>query len=400
MNNKTKFIIALILCSNLATGNVLANDINNMKNKSNDIEQKIDNGKNEIKKLEKNKENVLNDIHELEKNINELEREIEEINFKIGNSNEKIKNLEIKSEKLKVDLAKNEEVMAERLRIMYMNQSQSYVEILFGSEGVYDFIEKVEAIRSLIKYDKELMDEFKEKQDELESTTTQAKNEKSNLESMMQTTNSKMSTVKDNKQEKDALIAKIGNDIDVHEAILAKQQNEFDEIITAIGNMEAESRPSRGGSMSSDEDVPSGGDAPSGGQVSNGSIFSITGGNGYPITQEFEGRVSPITGEKEFHGALDIGAPYGAGVYSLKGGTVAYSGWMNGYGNVVVIDHGDISSLYAHNSELLVSQGQSISGGQQIAKVGSTGWSTGPHIHFEIINSNNEKINPISYYIY
>ena len=400
MNNKTKFIIALILCSNLATGNVLANDINNMKNKSNDIEQKIDNGKNEIKKLEKNKENVLNDIHELEKNINELEREIEEINFKIGNSNEKIKNLEIKSEKLKVDLAKNEEVMAERLRIMYMNQSQSYVEILFGSEGVYDFIEKVEAIRSLIKYDKELMDEFKEKQDELESTTTQAKNEKSNLESMMQTTNSKMSTVKDNKQEKDALIAKIGNDIDVHEAILAKQQNEFDEIITAIGNMEAGSRPSRGGSMSSDEDVPSGGDAPSGGQVSNGSIFSITGGNGYPITQEFEGRVSPITGEKEFHGALDIGAPYGAGVYSLKDGTVAYSGWMNGYGNVVVIDHGDISSLYAHNSQLLVSQGQSISGGQQIAKVGSTGWSTGPHIHFEIINSNNEKINPISYYIY
>jgi len=400
MNNKTKFIIALILCSNLATGNVLANDINNMKNKSNDIEQKIDNGKNEIKKLEKNKENVLNDIHELEKNINELEREVEEINFKIGNSNEKIKNLEVKSEKLKADLAKNEEVMAERLRIMYMNQSQSYVEILFGSEGVYDFIEKVEAIRSLIKYDKELMDEFKEKQDDLESTTIQAKNEKSNLESMMQTTNSKMSIVKDNKQEKDALIAKIGSDIDVHEAILAKQQNEFDEIITAIGNMEAESRPSRGGSMSSGEDVPSGGHAPSGGQVSNGSIFSITGGNGYPITQEFEGRVSPITGEKEFHGALDIGAPYGAGVYSLKDGTVAYSGWMNGYGNVVVIDHGDISSLYAHNSELLVSQGQSVSGGQQIAKVGSTGWSTGPHIHFEIINSNNEKINPISYYIY
>ncbi|WP_454054433.1 murein hydrolase activator EnvC family protein [Clostridium sp. Marseille-Q7071] len=394
MNNKTKIIIALILCSNLATGNVLANDINNMKNKSNNIEQKINNGKNEIKKLEKNKENVLNDIHELEKNINELEHEVEEINSQIGNSNEKIKNLEVKSEKLKVDLAKNEEVMAERLRIMYMNQSQSYVEILFGSEGVYDFIEKVEAIRSLIKYDKELMDEFKEKQDELESTTTQAKNEKSNLESMMQTANSKMSTVKDNKQEKNALIAEIESDIDVHEAILAKQQSEFDEIITAIGSMEAESRPSRGGSMSSDEDVPSGG------QVSNGSIFSITGGNGYPITQEFEGRVSPITGEKEFHGALDIGAPYGAGVYSLKDGTVAYSGWMNGYGNVVVIDHGDISSLYAHNSELLVSQGQSVSGGQQIAKVGSTGWSTGPHIHFEIINSSGEKIDPISYYIY
>ena len=73
---------------------------------------------------------------------------------------------------------------------------------------------------------------------------------------------------------------------------------------------------------------------------------------------------------------------------------------MNGYGNVVVIDHGDISSLYAHNSELLVSEGQAVSGGQQIAKVGSTGWSTGPHLHCEIISSNGEKIDPISYYIY
>lgn len=388
MNNKTRVIIALILCSNLMTGNVLADDVNNMKNKSNDIKQEIDNGKNEIKKLKKNKENVINDIHELEKSINELNYEVEEINSQISNSNEKIKNLEVKSEKLKADLAENEEVMAKRLRIMYMNQSQSYIEILFGAEGVYDFIEKAEIITSLIKYDKELMNEFKEKQEELQSTMIKVKNEKSNLESMMQTVSSKMNTLKDNKQEKASLIAEIENDIDVHEAILAQQQNEFDEIVIAIGNMEAENKPSRGGSISS------------GGQVSDGSIFSITGGNAYAITQNFEGRVSPITGKQEFHGALDIGAPYGAGVYSLKDGVVAYSGWMNGYGNVVVIDHGDISSLYAHNSELLVSQGQTVTGGQQIAKVGSTGWSTGPHIHFEIINSSGEKIDPISYYIY
>jgi murein DD-endopeptidase MepM/ murein hydrolase activator NlpD len=382
MNNKTKVIIVAILWSNLVTGSVLADDISDMKNKSNDIKQEINNGESKIEELQRNKENVFNDIYKLEKNINELEREVEEISSQIGNSNEKIKNLEIRSEELKDDLAKNEEVMGERLRIMYMDQSQSYIEILFGSEGVYDFIGKVEAIRSVIKYDKELMNEFKEKQDELESTTTQAKNEKSNLESMMQTANSKVSIVKDNKQKKDALIARIENDIDVHEAILAQQQNEFDEIVTAIRSMEAESKPSRGG------------------QVSDGSIFSITGGNGYPITQGFEGRISPITGKQEFHGALDIGAPYGAGVYSLKDGTVVSSGWMDGYGNVVVIDHGDSSSLYAHNSELLVSQGQTVSGGQQIAKVGSTGWSTGPHIHFEIINSSGEKINPSSYYIY
>ncbi|GAA0123014.1 murein hydrolase activator EnvC [Clostridium faecium] len=388
MNNKTKIIIAVILCSSLRTVNVLADDINNMKNKSNDIKQEIDNGKNEIKELKKNKESLLSDIYELEKRITELNNEVEKINSKMNNSNEKIRILETKSDGLKADLAENEEIMAKRLRIMYMNQSQSYIEILLKADGIHDFIEKAEIITSLIKYDKELMNEFKEKQEELQSTMVQVKNEKSNLESMMQTVSSKMNSLQENKQEKDALIAKIESDIDVHEAILAQQQNEFDEIIAAISNMENESKPSRGGSMSSD------------GQVSNGSIFSITGGNAYAITQYFEGRVSPITGKQEFHGALDIGAPYGSGVYSLKDGVVAYSGWMNGYGNVVVIDHGDISSLYAHNSELLVSEGQAVSGGQQIAKVGSTGWSTGPHIHFEIINSNGEKIDPISYYIY
>jgi len=271
-----------------------------------------------------------------------------------------------------------------------MNQSQSYIEILFGSEGLYDFLEKVEIITSLVKYDTDIINEFKEKQGELQSTMTQVKNEKSNLEDMMQTVNNKMNTLKDKKQEKDVLMAKIENEIDVHEAILAQQQNEFDEIVVAIRNMEAEKRPSR---WDSDPDS-------SDGQVSNGNIFSITGGRGYTITQRFEGRVNPITGKQEFHGALDIGAPYGASVHSLQNGVVAYAGWMNGYGNVVVIDHGNISSLYAHNSQILVSEGQSISGGQEISKVGSTGWSTGPHIHFEVINSNGEKIDPISYYIY
>jgi len=81
-------------------------------------------------------------------------------------------------------------------------------------------------------------------------------------------------------------------------------------------------------------------------------------------------------------------------------GTVAYAGWMNGYGNVVVINHGNISSLYAHNSKLLVSKGQQVQGGEKISLVGSTGWSTGPHIHFEVTNSSGEKIDPTSYYIY
>jgi len=187
------------------------------------------------------------------------------------------------------------------------------------------------------------------------------------------------------------MMANIEEDIDVQEKMIAQKESEFQEIVAIINNMEETSkRPSRGASVNSQ-----------GGQVSsNGEISSITGNIAYPITSGYGWRTNPISGKEEFQAAVDIGAPQGAGVHSLMDGTVAYSGWMNGYGNVVVINHGSISSLYAHNSQLLVSEGDRVKGGQQIALVGTTGYSTGPHIHFEVTNASGEKIDPTPYYIY
>jgi murein DD-endopeptidase MepM/ murein hydrolase activator NlpD len=103
----------------------------------------------------------------------------------------------------------------------------------------------------------------------------------------------------------------------------------------------------------------------------------------------------------KFHKGIDIAAPSGTPVYSLKSGTVMYTGYdANGYGNYIMVDHGDIISLYAHNSSIAVSVGQQVNGGRLLCYSGNTGGSTGPHLHFEVrLAGSGETINPASYYI-
>ena len=118
----------------------------------------------------------------------------------------------------------------------------------------------------------------------------------------------------------------------------------------------------------------------------------------YPITSPFSYRISPIWGSSELHTGLDIGAPYGTTIRASAAGRVLVSEFnTGGYGNYVVIDHGGgYSTLYGHASLNLVQAGQTVAQGQAIAQVGSTGWSTGPHLHFEI-RINNAPVDPAAY---
>ena len=116
-----------------------------------------------------------------------------------------------------------------------------------------------------------------------------------------------------------------------------------------------------------------------------------------PITSNFGYRVHPILGYEKYHSGMDFGVDYGSLIYAADGGTVIFSGWYGGYGNAVIISHGNsLSTLYGHASELYVVEGQAVQKGQPIAAVGSTGFSTGPHLHFEV-RASGEPVDPAAF---
>ena len=134
-----------------------------------------------------------------------------------------------------------------------------------------------------------------------------------------------------------------------------------------------------------------------GGSVAVQSTGSMIWPASGPITSSFGWRIHPIYGSSIFHSGVDIGADYGDTVAAADGGVIIYSDWMSGYGKTIIIQHANgITSLYGHCSALLVSTGQRVNKGQAIARVGSTGNSTGPHLHFEV-RVNGSPVNPGNY---
>jgi murein DD-endopeptidase MepM/ murein hydrolase activator NlpD len=130
-------------------------------------------------------------------------------------------------------------------------------------------------------------------------------------------------------------------------------------------------------------------------------IFRGTGQFSFPsdagITSDFGMRMHPILGYRRFHAGIDFGAAYGSTIRSADSGTVIFAGWYGGYGRAVIIDHGNsLTTLYGHTSQIYVTEGETVERGQAIAAVGSTGFSTGPHLHFEV-RYNGEPVNPLNY---
>ncbi len=396
MNKKLRFIADIVVSCSLMSSTVLADDLSDAKSKSKEIETQIESNKAKVSELEENRDNILSEISELDNNMDKLYSEVNNLQAQISQSTNKIEELEERSSELKKELEANKKVMDKRLRVLYKNNGTSYIEILLSAEGFSDFFEKIDIINTLISFDNEEINKFKANQEELDKNIEASSEEKKTLENAKAIVDANLEELNAKKDEKTKLMAKAENELGTAEKLLAQNEAESEEILASITAMEkAASRPSRGGSSSQSNTKPSNSGSSSS-QVSTNGMYSITGTR-YAITSPFGYRTSPVGRGQEFHKGIDIGAPNGAPVYSLKAGTVTYAGVMNGYGNVVVVSHGDISTLYAHNSSLSVSVGQTVAGGQQLSNVGSTGWSTGPHIHFEVIK-NGTNIDPAPYY--
>ncbi|MGN0938379.1 MAG: murein hydrolase activator EnvC family protein [Selenomonas sp.] len=275
------------------------------------------------------------------------------------------------------DYEQKSDRLGTRVRDIYMHGQISYLDVLFGAKDFGDLMTRMDLLKRVIHDDYELVHTVLDEKQEIETRQAELEKDKKTQAEEEQKTRAAREVMEQKVAKQKALIEKMKSD----KAVFDQQYDELMAASKQIADMIRGSHyrvePSSGGGSSG----------------SGGMIWPISG----PITSEFGWRTHPITGDQRFHSGLDIGGDYGIPVHAAQGGTVTYAGWISGYGNTVIIDHGGgITTLYGHNQSLAVSEGQSVSQGETISYCGSTGNSTGPHCHFEV-RQNGEPVSPYGY---
>ncbi len=319
------------------------------------------------KKLEVNQdeqEKITKEIEALDLDIQEIQKKIEDTNNQIVSLDSEIESLTRKSEDLKIEIEKNEELLGERIKVMESNSSLGYLEVILSSESISDLFDNIYMVKQVVEQDRELLKTLNDNKSELENNKKTVESKKKEVESLRVSLENNNKTLNDNKAKLEELKLK-----------LEQEENELEKEIEELAKQV----------VLSDEQI---------GVISSGSwpvpgISRISSPYGY--------RIHPIFGVQKMHTGIDIPAPTGTPAVAIDDGVVIFAGVQRGYGNTLMIQHDDGKvSLYAHNSSLVVSKGDRVQKGQVVTRIGSTGNSTGPHLHFEI-RINGKHTNPMPY---
>ncbi|MBE7042197.1 MAG: hypothetical protein E7399_01710 [Ruminococcaceae bacterium] len=342
---------------------------------------------------------------QLDENINSLHLELESLEKTIVSTQTEIDKLEVDLEQAQERISVQDDLMKKRVRVMYEDGALGYLDVLLSAKSFSDLMNRIEAIKTITEYDANLLNSFEEAKKTVEEDKALVEQHKQSLEAARGNKEQKQGELENQLSLAQAEIDRLSEEEDtLRQALEAAQAAEAEanqRIAEALAAAEAAAAAQAATSNNEDASTSVSSNTDTSNDVyvpSSGGQFIFPFDRKYVITSGYGYRSSPIFGSGEFHTGLDIGAPYGTTIRASAAGTVVISGWNNGgYGNYVVINHGNgYSTLYAHASMNLVQAGQTVVQGQAIAEVGSTGWSTGPHLHFEI-RINNAHVNPSGY---
>ena len=284
-----------------------------------------------------------------------------------------------------------ESVFYKRVRDIYINGRLSYLDVVIGSKDFSDFANRLEVLKRIIDSDITLINEIKKERAEIEAHKQKLEADRAKLVELEKAALAKQAEIEQKKAERNVVLQKAQND----RATAMQAIEELNASSAQVSAMLKERQAARAAAAAAAAAQSSGGQGASDNWVQG------TGQLGWPVSGEITSpygyRVHPIWGTTIYHSGIDIGVDEGTPVHAADGGVVVWSGWMGGYGYAVVIDHGNgLSTLYGHNSELAVDEGQSVAKGQVISYAGSTGNSTGPHVHFEV-RVNGDPVDPMGY---
>ena len=293
----------------------------------------------------------------------------------------------------------NEQLERYRARVRAMEENGGYniLAIISKSDSFSDMLTAMDDVGEIMESDRQLEDAYIAARENTESVKADYEDTRSELEELKAQLKAEQEELEKDIEEAIQIILNLENDLE-------NRQAEYDAIMAAedaanatIDKLVAELEAQRAAEAAAAAAAAGGGSGGSGNANATGSFLWPVASYVY-VSSRFGLRVHPITGETKSHTGIDIASNQGTAVYASDGGSVTLAGWNGGYGNCIMIDHGNgYVTLYGHLSSISVSVGQTVSQGATIGAVGSTGNSTGPHLHFEVLK-NGTRIDPEQFF--
>lgn len=377
-------ILILILCSftlysfaeDSDTTNTTTSDISILQQEQKELQTQIEQSGEQLTEVQDELTENLEQVKILDEKIEVAKEELKELDNKIEKLSQSIKQLEARLKVANKNYEKQKKLLESRLIAMYEAGENEYLDVLLSSTSMSEFVSSYFLITEIASYDTELLDEVEEKKEIIELANERLTENLDQLSILKKNQETNTKILQNTKTLRENYITKLSEQEKEIQAEIDEYKAQFEQVNKEI--VEA--------------------------ALANGFSADYIGGvmewpvPGYTkITSPYAMRVHPITGVYKLHTGVDISAPMGANFVAANNGIVVKAYYNSAYGNMVMIDHGGgISTLYAHGSEILVQVGQMVTRGEPVLKVGSTGYSTGPHAHFEV-RINGEVTNPIEY---
>ena len=342
----------------------------------NDVKQQMEQMQARKEEARQKAENASAQLDEIVSSLNALQAQANELQQKNDALQSKINENQAQLEKKQREVEERMKIYRKRLRDIYINGQINYLDVLLGAKDFSDFSSRMYLLQKIISSDLAMLEQMKRDAEEINARKEQLAAEMKEIKATQTELETKKARVSKLREQRAQVLYKAQEEESASQAeydrLLAISEN----ITAMLRNMES----SRGG-------------APAGRGGTGRFMWPCNG----TITSYYGWRTHPIFGTTKYHSGMDIAVDYGTPIQAADSGTVVYSGWLGGYGNCVMIDHGGgLVTLYGHNDSLTVGEGQYVDKGTVIAYAGSTGYSTGPHCHFEV-RLHGELTEPLNY---
>lgn len=376
MNKKRILIIFIILLSLIGLcGIVVAENLEDLQNKKSDLQNQINESNEQIQEIKIELTENLEQLNTIEEKIYNYESEISLLETDLNTIEEEIKNISEKLNIVETNYNLQKEAFQSRMVAIYESGDVVYLDVLLHSNSFSDFISNYYLIGEIAKYDNNLLEDIEEQKKQIETTKSLLEEKRNNVQKLKKNKEKTAIILENSKTIKNSYISKLN---DQEKEI----QNKIDEYITELNNLETQIVSLTTGNIGSDY---------------IGGEFAWPAPGYTTITSRYGMRIHPILKTARVHTGTDIAMPTGAYIIAANDGVVIKSMYTTGYGNMVMIDHGGgVSTLYGHGSEIIAQTGQEVKKGDIIMKAGSTGWSTGPHLHFEV-RINGTAVDSLPY---